>query len=96
MSSGDLETYICVKISKSIFFAIAILSLHSICSESKNPFVVGEISNTRIILEIFMRQSNKRRKYTSFSLSVMQQMHKKSNAGQKEVLARNFRFKKFK
>ena len=35
MNSGDLKTYKCVKISKSNFFTITILSLHSICSESK-------------------------------------------------------------
>ena len=35
MNSGDLKTYKCVKISKSNFFTITILFLHSICSESK-------------------------------------------------------------
>ena len=35
MNSGDLKTYKCVQISKSNFFTITILSLHSICSESK-------------------------------------------------------------
>ena len=35
MNSGDLKTYKSVKISKLIFFTITILSLHSICSESK-------------------------------------------------------------
>ena len=36
MNSGDHKTYKYVKISKSNFFAITILSLHSICLESKN------------------------------------------------------------
>ena len=35
MNSGDLKTYKYVKISKSNFFTITMLSLHSICSESK-------------------------------------------------------------
>ena len=35
MNSGDLKTYKSIKISKSNFFTITILSLHSICSESK-------------------------------------------------------------
>ena len=38
INSGDLKTYKRVKISKSNFFTITILSLHSICSESnKKP-----------------------------------------------------------
>ena len=35
MNSGDLKTYEYVKISKSNFFTITILPLHTICSESK-------------------------------------------------------------
>ena len=35
MNSGDLKMYKYVKISKSNFFTITLLSLHSICSESK-------------------------------------------------------------
>ena len=38
MNSGELKTYKYVKISKSNFFMITILSLHSICSESKKLF----------------------------------------------------------
>ena len=34
MNSGDLKTYKYVKISKSNFFTITMLSLRSICSES--------------------------------------------------------------
>ena len=38
MNSGDLNTYKHVKISKSNIFTITMLSLHSICSESKKQF----------------------------------------------------------
>ena len=40
MNSEDLITYKYIKISKSNFFTIAILSLHSICSESKKGFKI--------------------------------------------------------
>ena len=36
MNSGDFKMHKYIKISKSIFFTITILSLHSICSESNN------------------------------------------------------------
>ena len=36
MNSGNLKTYKYVKITKSVFSTITILSLHSIYSESKN------------------------------------------------------------
>ena len=39
MNSGDLKTYKYVKITKSNFFTITILSLHSIYSESKKRMV---------------------------------------------------------
>ena len=35
MNSGDIKMYKYVKISKSNFFTITILSIHSTCSESK-------------------------------------------------------------
>ena len=38
MNSGDLKTVNCVEISKSNFFRITTLSLHSICSESKKKY----------------------------------------------------------
>ena len=38
MNSGDLKMYKCVKTAKSNFFKNAILSLHSICSESNKYF----------------------------------------------------------
>ena len=46
MNSRDLKTSKYVKISKSNFFAITILSLHSICSESKK----GKL--TRLTLQV--------------------------------------------
>ena len=64
--------------------------------KKKNPVVVDEVLSTRTSLGIFIGQSNKQRKYTSFSLSMLQQMRKKSKSGRKEVLERNFRFKKIK
>ena len=48
MNSGDLKTYKCVKISKSNFFTIAMLSLHSMCSESKNQ----ELNPQNLLVEI--------------------------------------------
>ena len=39
MISGDLKTYKNIQISKSNFFTITILSLNSICSESKNEIL---------------------------------------------------------
>ena len=41
MNSGDLKTYKCVKIWKSNVLTITILSLHSICSESKKGLTRG-------------------------------------------------------
>ena len=48
MNSGDLKMYKYVKISKLNFFTITILSLHCICSESKNlclMFIRNELHN---------------------------------------------------
>ena len=36
MNSGDLKTHKCIKISKSMFFIITILSLRGICLKSES------------------------------------------------------------
>ena len=43
MNSIDLKTYKFVKISKSNFFTITVLSIHNLCSESKNKYLKSEI-----------------------------------------------------
>ena len=52
MISGDLKTYKCVKISKSNFFTITILSLYSICSESKNYPELRFLENNSLCKQI--------------------------------------------
>ena len=49
MHSGDLKTYKCVKISKSDFFTIRILSSDSTCSESKK----GEMQKKETSFDTF-------------------------------------------
>ena len=50
MNSGGLKTYKCVKISKSKFFTITIISLHSICKESKKK----ETLNNCVVMELLL------------------------------------------
>ena len=61
MNSGNLKTYKYVKISKSNFFVITILSLQSICSESNKNKKIQTADYEQINKESFAK--NKTGKY---------------------------------